>query len=138
MCAAGWRVCPPRLPDQPIFYPVLNEAYAVKIARDRNVPAPGAGYVTRLRSTQTSRAVIRCARRADDPGAAGSGRGVGGLQRSSGRSDPRCPRVPRSRLPAYRTPTREMALRLGQLIDTAEVLIGAQHAHQLRWTLDIN
>lgn len=23
--ASGWRAFPPRLPDQPIFYPVLNE-----------------------------------------------------------------------------------------------------------------
>ncbi|MCA2206203.1 ADP-ribosylation/crystallin J1 [Nocardia rosealba] len=45
---SGWRSWPPRLPDQPIFYPVLNEAYAVLIARDWNVPASGAGYVTRF------------------------------------------------------------------------------------------
>ncbi|MEU4807718.1 ADP-ribosylation/crystallin J1 [Nocardia fluminea] len=45
---SGWRTWPPRLPDQPIFYPVLNEAYAVLIARDWNVPASGAGYVTRF------------------------------------------------------------------------------------------
>jgi hypothetical protein len=45
---SGWRVWPPRLPDQPIFYPVLNEAYAIKIARDWNVPASGAGFVTRF------------------------------------------------------------------------------------------
>ncbi len=32
--ASGWKAFPPRLPDQPIFYPVLNEAYAVQIARD--------------------------------------------------------------------------------------------------------
>lgn len=38
----------PRLPEQPIFYPVLTEEYAVKIARDWNVPASGAGYVTRF------------------------------------------------------------------------------------------
>ncbi|MCW5960282.1 MAG: hypothetical protein KIS76_08975 [Pyrinomonadaceae bacterium] len=25
---------PPRLPEQPIFYPVLNENYAIQIARD--------------------------------------------------------------------------------------------------------
>lgn len=31
------REFPPRLPDQPIFYPVLTEAYAVQIARDWNV-----------------------------------------------------------------------------------------------------
>lgn len=40
---------PPRLPDQPIFYPVLSEAYAVKIARDWNVPRSGKGFVTRFR-----------------------------------------------------------------------------------------
>lgn len=45
---SAWRAWPPRLPDQPIFYPVLNEAYAVKIARDWNVPASGAGFVTRF------------------------------------------------------------------------------------------
>ena len=43
------RAFPPRLPEQPIFYPVLSEAYAVKIARDWNVPASGKGYVTRFR-----------------------------------------------------------------------------------------
>jgi hypothetical protein len=46
--ATGWRAFPPRLPDQPIFYPVLNEAYAVQIARDWNVPASGSGFVTRF------------------------------------------------------------------------------------------
>jgi hypothetical protein len=47
--ASGWRVWPPRLPGQPIFYPVLNEEYAAKIARDWNVPQSGSGYVTRFR-----------------------------------------------------------------------------------------
>jgi hypothetical protein len=46
--ASGMRAFPPRLPEQPIFYPVLSEDYAVKIARDWNVPASGAGYVTRF------------------------------------------------------------------------------------------
>jgi hypothetical protein len=45
---SGWRSWPPRLPEQPIFYPVLNEEYAVKIARDWNVPHSGVGYVTRF------------------------------------------------------------------------------------------
>jgi hypothetical protein len=45
---SGFREFPPRLPDQPIFYPVCNEAYAAQIARDWNVPASGAGYVTRF------------------------------------------------------------------------------------------
>jgi hypothetical protein len=44
----GWRAWPPRLADQPIFYPVLNEEYATMIARDWNVPASGVGYVTRF------------------------------------------------------------------------------------------
>ena len=46
--ASGWRAWPPRLPDQPIFYPVLNEDYATRIARDWNVKASGAGFVTRF------------------------------------------------------------------------------------------
>src|ERR1700682_1488032 len=44
----GMRAFPPRLPDQPIFYPVLFEDYAVKIAHDWNVPASGSGFVTRF------------------------------------------------------------------------------------------
>ena len=45
---SGMRRFPPRLPDQPIFYPVLTEDYAIKIARDWNVPASGSGFVTRF------------------------------------------------------------------------------------------
>ena len=33
---ASYRAFPPRLPGQPIFYPVLNEEYATQIARDWN------------------------------------------------------------------------------------------------------
>ncbi|MFD0481410.1 hypothetical protein ACFQ46_02290 [Kineococcus sp. GCM10028916] len=47
--ASGWQRWPARLPEQPIFYPVLNEEYATKIARDWNVPHSGVGYVTRFR-----------------------------------------------------------------------------------------
>ena len=32
----GWKGWPPRLPEQPIFYPVLNFPYAEQIARDWN------------------------------------------------------------------------------------------------------
>jgi len=46
--ATGWREFPPRLPEQPIFYPVTNHAYAAQIARDWNVKASGAGFVTRF------------------------------------------------------------------------------------------
>ena len=45
---SGFRRFPPRLPQQPIFYPVISEAYATKIARDWNVKSSGAGYVTRF------------------------------------------------------------------------------------------
>src|SRR5688572_21409458 len=45
---SGWKKFPPRLPEQPIFYPVMNEQYAIQIARDWNVPASGSGYVTRF------------------------------------------------------------------------------------------
>ncbi|MDR2988042.1 MAG: ADP-ribosylation/crystallin J1 [Nocardiopsaceae bacterium] len=51
--ASGWRRWPPRLPGQPIFYPVLTKDYAVKIARDWNVPRSGSGYVTRFRVRQS-------------------------------------------------------------------------------------
>jgi hypothetical protein len=50
--ASGFSRFPPRLPAQPIFYPVLTEAYAVEIARDWNTrdEASGfAGYVLRFR-----------------------------------------------------------------------------------------
>lgn len=45
---SGWKAFPPRLSDQPIFYPVMNEEYAIQIARDWNVPASGSGFVTRF------------------------------------------------------------------------------------------
>jgi hypothetical protein len=48
IAASDWREFPPRLPDQPIFYPVTNEAYAIQIARDWNVKASGAGFVTKF------------------------------------------------------------------------------------------
>jgi hypothetical protein len=48
---AGFHGFPPRLPEQPIFYPVLNEEYATQIARDWNTRDPFSGhvgYVTRF------------------------------------------------------------------------------------------
>jgi len=36
------------LPEQPIFYPVLNEDYATQIARDWNTRDGGTGYVLRF------------------------------------------------------------------------------------------
>ena len=45
---SGFKEWPPRLPEQPIFYPVLNEEYATRIARDWNAKFQGIGYVTRF------------------------------------------------------------------------------------------
>lgn len=46
---AGMRAFPPRLPEQPIFYPVLNLSYAQQIARDWNTRSGSlGGYVTRF------------------------------------------------------------------------------------------
>jgi ADP-ribosylglycohydrolase len=45
---AGWKKFPPRLPEQPIFYPVMNEEYAIQISKEWNVPAYGAGFVTKF------------------------------------------------------------------------------------------
>jgi hypothetical protein len=43
----GMRAFPPRLPAQPIFYPVLNREYAEQIAREWNTKEDdAAGYVT--------------------------------------------------------------------------------------------
>ena len=44
------RAFPPRLPGQPIFYPVANEVYAAQIARDWNARhnAEKVGYVTKF------------------------------------------------------------------------------------------
>jgi hypothetical protein len=49
--ASNYKTFPPRLTYQPIFYPVLNKAYAVKIARDWNtkdLASDFVGYVTRF------------------------------------------------------------------------------------------
>jgi len=43
--ASGFRGFPPRLPEQPYFYPVLNIEYATKIARDWNTKDAQSGYV---------------------------------------------------------------------------------------------
>ena len=38
------RAFPPRLPEQPIFYPVINRDYAIQIARDWNAPSQQSGF----------------------------------------------------------------------------------------------
>ena len=52
---SGFKGFPPRLPMQPIFYPVLTFEYAVQIAREWNTKDPVSGFVgfvTRLLGTQ--------------------------------------------------------------------------------------
>jgi hypothetical protein len=49
--SSGYREFPPRLAQQPIFYPVLNFAYAERIARDWNstdARHAHVGFVTRF------------------------------------------------------------------------------------------
>ncbi|WP_242051143.1 hypothetical protein [Nostoc spongiaeforme] len=45
---SGYTKWPPRLPEQPIFYPVTNEQYATEIATKWNIRDSGVGYVTRF------------------------------------------------------------------------------------------
>lgn len=45
---SGYRRWPPRLPDQPIFYPVTNQEYAAEIASKWNARDGKPGYVTRF------------------------------------------------------------------------------------------
>ncbi|CDI04424.1 ADP-ribosylation/crystallin J1 [Candidatus Competibacter denitrificans Run_A_D11] len=45
----GFSRWPPRLPEQPIFYPVTNERYASEIAEQWNVKQSGFGAVTQFR-----------------------------------------------------------------------------------------
>ena len=45
---SGFKEWPPRLPEQPIFYPVTNEEYARQIATQWNIKDSGVGYVTQF------------------------------------------------------------------------------------------
>ena len=47
---SGFTKFPPRLPEQPIFYPVCNQKYAEQIAKDWNAKhnADKVGFVTRF------------------------------------------------------------------------------------------
>ena len=48
VAASGFKRWPPRLPGQPIFYPVTNERYASEIAEKWNVRDSGYGAVTKF------------------------------------------------------------------------------------------
>ena len=45
---SGYKKWPPRLPGQPIFYPVTNEEYAKQIATQWNIRNSGLGFVTKF------------------------------------------------------------------------------------------
>lgn len=45
IAASGFKAFPPRLPEQPIFYPVLTREYAEQIAREWNTRDERSGYV---------------------------------------------------------------------------------------------
>lgn len=48
VAASGFKRWPPRLPGQPIFYPVTNARYAAEIAEKWNVRDSGYGAVTKF------------------------------------------------------------------------------------------
>ncbi|MDM7921689.1 MAG: hypothetical protein QUS14_05265 [Pyrinomonadaceae bacterium] len=52
---SGFTEFPPRLPEQPIFYPVTNEEYATQIARDWNAKlnSDRKGYVAKFEVTKS-------------------------------------------------------------------------------------
>lgn len=45
VAASAWRYWPPRLDEQPIFYPTLTLEYARTIARDWNSKDASSGYI---------------------------------------------------------------------------------------------
>lgn len=55
---SGFRAFPPRLPIQPIFYPVLDEAYAVEIAQKWNTKDKASGHVGYVTRFQVARPFI--------------------------------------------------------------------------------
>ena len=48
----GFREFPPRLPEQPIFYPVITKEYAIEIARNWNTRDSRSGFVGYVLSFQ--------------------------------------------------------------------------------------
>ncbi len=45
---SGFLKWPPRLPEQPLFYPVINEQHAIAITKAWIVQHDGVGYVTKF------------------------------------------------------------------------------------------
>ncbi len=55
----GWTKFPPRLPEQPIFYPVLNREYAEQIAREWNTRDEKSGHVGYVLQFEVSSELLR-------------------------------------------------------------------------------
>lgn len=55
---ADFRAYPPRLPEQPIFYPVLNERYAREIAEKWNRTSADSGYASYVTAFEIDDAYI--------------------------------------------------------------------------------
>ena len=45
---SGWKAFPSELKEQPFFYPLMKEAYAVGISKECITPAYGVSYITRF------------------------------------------------------------------------------------------
>ena len=45
IAGSGFQAFPPRLPEQPIFYPVVTQEYAEQIARNWNTKDERSGFV---------------------------------------------------------------------------------------------
>lgn len=58
IAASDYRAFPPRLPHQPIFYPVLYGAYAIQIAREWNTKDAASGYVGYVTKFRVSADVV--------------------------------------------------------------------------------
>jgi len=56
---SGFRRFPPRLPEQPFFYPVLTQVYAEEIARQWNAPDPASGQTGCVLRFQVKKELLR-------------------------------------------------------------------------------
>lgn len=55
---SGFAKFPPRLREQPIFYPVLSETYAIQVARDWNTKDERSGFVGYVLRFKVSRSFL--------------------------------------------------------------------------------
>lgn len=60
IASASFRAYPPRLPEQPIFYPVLNERYAREIAEKWNKKLADSGYAGYVTTFEIDDEYISC------------------------------------------------------------------------------